>query len=129
MEKLDAPNMEVPFTLLRDSHVDLRDGFNTNFFDADVVLACDPVQYHLNHGQEVILQLNKVMLEENQFSKNYNLESTFTLDGNVNVLVYTKQSALMKDDIEYISNIFEELYPDYPDLFTNRINYYISQNY
>ncbi len=129
LAKLDAPNMALPFALLHDSHVDLRDGFSTNFFDADIVLACDPVQYHLSHGQEVILQLNKVMLEENQFSENYKLESSFTLDRNINVLVYTKQSPLTKNDIEYIGNIFEELYPDYPDLFTNRIDYYISQNY
>lgn len=127
--KLNAPNFSIPYICMNVSQVDLRDGFNTNFFDANVILACDPPQYHLSNGQDLLLKLNEIFLEGNVFNENYQLKETFCLDNNVNVMVYVKVRPLNHEDIEYIRNICHELYPDYPDLFEERIDLYLSETY
>lgn len=127
--KLNAPNFSIPYICMNVSHIDLRDGFNTNFFDANVILACDPPQYHLSNGQDLLLKLNEIFLEGNVFSENYQLKETFCLDNNVNVMVYVKVRPLNHEDIEYVRNICHELYPDYPDLFEERIDLYLSETY
>ena len=127
--KLNAPNFSIPYICMNVSQVDLRDGFNTNFFDANVILACDPPQYHLSNGQDLLLKLNEIFLEGNIFSENYQLKETFCLDNNVNVMVYVKVRPLNHEDIEYVRNICHELYPDYPDLFEERIDLYLSEIY
>lgn len=127
--KLNAPNFSIPYICMNVSQVDLRDGFNTNFFDANVILACDPPQYHLSNGQDLLLKLNEIFLEGNVFNENYQLKETFCLDNNVNVMVYVKVRPLNHEDIEYVRNICHELYPDYPDLFEERIDLYLSETY
>lgn len=128
LNNLNAPDAYPEFPIAT-SDVDLRDGFWTSFFDYDIIIACDPVQTHLPQGQEVIIKLNEVMLTANTFSKHYTVKDSFVLDKDVQALVYVKQEPLEAADIEYIRDIFHEVYPDYPELFADRINTYLSENY
>lgn len=125
--KLNAPDINTNISYNSATDVDLRDGFNTQFFDADIILACDPPQYHLAHGQEIILKLNEVMLSDNIFSEKYEVRDEYILDEGVHVLVFVKREPLEFFEIEYIRNIFEEIYPDYPELFSERISAYLHE--
>lgn len=127
--KLNAPDFNTKINYADVSHVDLRDGFNTKFFDSDIIIACDPPQYHLWQGQEVILRLNEVMLSDNVFSENYTVRNEYALDEGVKATVFVKEKPLERADIEYIKDIFENIYPEYPDLFSNRITAYLNEKY
>lgn len=129
LRKLNAPDYTLPFNIYVTSQVDLRDGINTDFFDAEVVLACNPVQSSLSSGHDLLLLLNDIFLTENCFSENYNLVETFTLDDDVEVMVFVKTRDLEKSDIEYIRDIFEGIYPEYPELFETRIDNYIKEHF
>lgn len=127
LTKLNAPDFNLPFYCVRVPCIDLRDGFSTNFFDSDIILVCDPVQYHLQQGQELIKKLNEIMLKKNNFSKKYEVINTFILDNNVKVLVYMKKEQLDKSDITYIEDIYKNIYADHHELFTDRIENYIKK--
>lgn len=126
--KLNAPDINREISYAAVTHVDLRDGFRTDFFESDIILACDPVQYHLSHGQEVIHQLNEIMRSDNEFSENYEVTEVFELDEGVRVFAYVKQKPLETTDIEFICDTFTEIYPDHPELFADRINAYLTKN-
>lgn len=127
--KLNAPDFNTNIKYVNVPQVDLRDGFSTDFFECDVIIACDPPQYHLWQGQEVILKLNEVMLTDNMFSDNYELNSEYLLDEGVKAMVFVKKESLDRWDIEYIQNIFETIYPEYPELFSDRIAAYLNEKY
>ena len=91
LDKLN-PFQSPPFLNYNAAQIDLRDGFNTQFFDADVILSCTPEQHHLPAGQEVILALNRVFQTENHFRDHYSLEKKYILDGGIEVDVFVKQS-------------------------------------
>ena len=129
LKKLNAPDFNLPFICMDVSQVDLRDGFYTNFFEADVILACNPEQYHLSSGQELIRQLNDIFLTENEFSRNYKCVKSFLLDQNVEILVFVKEKKLERSDIEFIQRVSNDLYPNYPEIFDDRINSYLKQYY
>lgn len=129
LRKLNAPNYDIPYDISNTSHVDLRDGINTEFFDAEVILACTPVQSPSSAGHDLLLRLNDVFLTDNCFSDNYKVVNTFVLDNNVEVLVYTKKLDLDKEDIEYIRDIYAQIYPEYPELFEKRIDEYLTTHF
>lgn len=126
--KLNAPDMDLPFINLNPSQVDLRDGFNTDFFDANVLLTTDPVQLHLHDGQLVISELNQIFAKKNVFSAHYVPEQSYTLDGDVTVTIWLKETELDADAYHYVLDIFQSAYPDYPALFSNRITAYIESH-
>lgn len=128
LRKIHAPELNLLYSCMQASHIDLRDGFNTNFFDADVVLSCDPEQTHLTSGQELIRLENRIFSDENPFSDNYRSTETFLLDNNVKVTVWIKEEPLAYEDIMYFGNLCDELYPDYPELFKDRIDNYLQQH-
>lgn len=126
---LNAPDKNPKISWAGVSHVDLRDGFNTQFFESDIIVACNPPQSHLQHGQEVVLRLNEVMMTENIFSRNYEIRNEYILDRGVHAVVFVKKEPLERSEIEYIQDIFEGLYPGYPELFSERINTYLNEKY
>lgn len=126
--KLNAPLFEKGYQLQAAAQVDLRDGFNTDFFDADVIVVCDPLQVHLMpEDQSVISLLYSLFREDSDsaFTKKYKLFSNYTLDRDVEAYIYVKQQELQQSDIEYVRDLFEQRYDNYPELFLNRFNEYI----
>lgn len=108
-EALDA----VP-TLLKTNHVDLRDGFPDQFFQADFVVVAEPVQYHLRPSdQRVIGVLANAMLDRT--FDNFSQVKTYQLQQNVTVRVFEKTEAFSKHDISYVHSSFEKYYKNNPD--------------
>ena len=57
--------MNYPYTLEKSNHVDLRDGFPTQFFTSSIVLVASPAQHHLRpQDQQVIGVLAEEMSRE-----------------------------------------------------------------
>lgn len=129
IRKIDAPDLALSFDLMSVSHVDMRDGFNTDVFDANVIIACDPVQYHLTHGQEVITTMNNLMLNSNEFSDNYVCKKTYTLDDGVVAYIFVKQSSLTEEDIIYVRDLYDKIYPNDTGLFRDRFDKYIETHF
>ena len=100
----NLPNMTITH------HVDKRDGFPKEFFEADVVIVADPLQYHLNpKDQEVIKILGENVLEGKL--KNLRFMKNFEIDDGVNIKVYKKELSFTNEEIENIENEFKKVYP------------------
>lgn len=111
------------FGLINVPQVDLRDGFSPEFFSADIVIACLPVQTHLKEGsQQVITLLNQLVLdEESPAGKHYAVISEHELDDGVKAIVLKRENAYQREDIEEIARLFDALYPNNKDIFYDRI--------
>ncbi len=130
LRKLNAPSMQKDYYLYWVAHVDLKDGFFTEFFDADVIVDCNPLQTHLPmEGQSVLVFLHDIFQGEGEFQQKYKLTSTYLLDGGVEANIYVKQKDLEKTDVQYVRDLFEQKYAEYPELFRNRFDAYISTNF
>lgn len=105
--------------------VDLRDGFPTQFFDADYVLVADPIQTHLPNGtQEVVRYLaEQILNQESILGSYYHLEREYSLEKNVKVGLYKRLHIIGSDVYEELKNYYERLYPDVPELFSKRLEY------
>lgn len=109
--------------LLHTYHIDLRDGFPKEFLLADVVMVTDPVQTHVEYdGQRVIWKLNELMLDENScFADNFEVVNKYTITQGIDVYVFKKIKPFTGEDYEFLINTFGEWYPDYPEMFVDRI--------
>ena len=119
--------------LMSTANIDLRDGFPIHFFDADFVITTEPVQIHMREqDQAVVAKLTelvtsmplaghfKLVMETSLYPKeNDNYHVTFK--------VYEKISHFNKSDIDFVENVFTELYPDNPALFKDRFEKYKSE--
>lgn len=130
MDKLNAPDMEHNYQLLEVSHIDLRDGFCTQFFDADIIVDCDPLQA-APKGQSVIALLHELFIKNGEagFAKKYKLVSSYKLDHEVEANLFAKQQDLDQADVEYIKDLFENRYAEYPELFLERFDEYIYSHF
>ena len=106
---------EPKFNLSGVKHVDKRDGFPDYFFDASYVIVCDPVQTHLNGGQDVISYLAETIL--NGKATNLHLLKTYNLNNNVKLKLYHKESAYSLNILTETRNHFEMKYKSYPSLY------------
>lgn len=132
-ELISLPSLNIT------SHVDLRDGFYTSFFDSDFVIVADPVQTHLlSKDQQVITILGNIMLTDNEISRHFKLIKIYDLkresgssvkDEIIKVKIYKKILPFNEDNITYIEKIFDEQYEDYPELFHNRFEEYKSKHF
>lgn len=131
--KAKAPySLEAITNQQGNAQVDLRDGFFTNFFDADYVVVCNPVQIHmLPQDQRVITVINENMMGDTLLSKHYALVKTYELipdyknkDRKDEVRLYKKISPITVDTVSDIERQFDELYPDHPNLFHDRFEKY-----
>lgn len=128
--KLDFPE-ETPFKAIYTKDVDMRDGFCTDFFDADIILVCNPAQVHLGEEhQRIITTLNDIFLGEPcEFTEKYELTEEYDIDYGITVYMFVKHTELDKEDILYVKGLYQEYYADYPELFANRFDDYILQRY
>lgn len=121
------PDSTVRPYALADADVDLRDGFNTAFFDAEFVVCADPTQTHLSEGTERIVEmLNELVSDPKSYvGRHYEPRESFSFDGGVTVTVYERVSDFMADDVRRLQGTFDEIYPDYPELFHDRFEEYL----
>ena len=134
---------DVPLNLLPVPHVDKNSGFNTDFFGADIVVVCDPVQYHLDKGQRVITELSDMVTsEDSPLHAHYRVVDSVTLQGVDNggerqsdkersavCTIYERVEPFTKEDVEYVRDRFKAYYPDLPELFENRFDQYIQTHF
>ena len=122
-------NVDLPYSLnacpmlYPTYHADLEWGFPTPFFHADYLLVADPAQTHLYHdGQRVVWYLNDLVLDpDSVLADNYRRISEYKLDNDITVYIYEKTADLTEDDYQLIYDSFNGWYPDYPELFGDRI--------
>lgn len=125
--KLHAPSMDRKYEICQTAHVDLRDGFCTDFFDADVVVVCDPLQVHLAAKDQCVIALLQGLFtgdDAGRFKRKYALTASYVLDGGVTASVYVKQQKLDLADVQYVKQLFEERYPGDQELFGDRFDVY-----
>lgn len=123
LQCIDAPATDraVP-NMFNSNHIDLRDGFPTDFLQARYVVTTTPTQTHLASGQEIITYLSDSVQNSSNylgmhFQKIYQIE----LDNHVVAEVYEKISDFTQDDLSKLRTYFCTLYPDSPELFADRI--------
>lgn len=123
LRRIDMPDaFTITSKLLATNHVDLRHGFPENFFDADIVIATSPVQAHLGvDNQHIIGDLANEFINHGPLEKNYQMIETYYLDNNVEAYMYRRICEIPQSDREYLRDIFDGYYPDYPELFHDRI--------
>lgn len=121
MYKLDYPK-NTPNYLLDTAHVDLRDGFPVSFLSADIVVVTSPVQYHLlPDDQRVVGLLSEEFIYSRKISLHFKEIKWYTLDNDVKAIVYQKINDFTTDDLEYLSELFDQYYGEYSELFRKRI--------
>ena len=120
--------MNYPYALEKSNHVDLRDGFPMQFFTSSIVLVASPAQYHLRpQDQQVIGVLAEEMSRESSpIRKRFVFYKSYPLDGGVKADLYLKQSEFDQDDILYLKQIFQDRYPNHPELFSDRFDQFLS---
>lgn len=123
IRKINMPDelVSVP-SLCVSSHVDLRDGFPTDFLDSDIVLVANPIQYHLGEeNQRVVGILGNEIISGTGIGRKFELVNTYSIESNIQVYVYRKTQDFSNEDLENLARIFDEYYADYPELFRDRI--------
>ena len=100
---------------------DFRDGLPADFFDYRYILTTDPIQ--VSYGKEnqyVIWLLADLIMNDENVSKYYQLDTKniYEIDGGIKVFIYKRISEIPLKTKEYVSDMFKEIYPDYPNLYT-----------
>lgn len=123
LRKLYMPQQsKINANLAATSHVDLRDGFPISFLSADIVVTSSPCEYHLGESnQRVVSVLNNAIIGESPLNNNFEEGESFQLDEGIVATVWIRTAPFEQEDIDYLAEEFTEYYPDYPDLFENRI--------
>jgi len=121
------PNLTPDINILSASQVDLRDGFNTSFFEAKVIVCATPAQYHLSpETQRVTGILTDEFENENSpIRKKYILGNSFVIENGVKVNVFIRTEDFTQTEVGYLANKFDEYYSDYPELFSVRFSNYV----
>ncbi|MBR6014179.1 MAG: hypothetical protein IK062_10455 [Selenomonadaceae bacterium] len=129
-------NHEALPSLMETYDVDLRDGFPIHFFDADFIVAVDPIQIHLlPESQSIIVKPAELILNPSPISRHfkkieeYKFFSGVEKNPEVIIKVYEKISDYEKSDVEFVEKIFDELYPNKPELFKNRFEKYLQEKF
>ena len=115
--------------------IDLRDGFPINFFDADIIIISAPIQVHLlPQDQSVVWKISELvtsmpLARHFRFVKEISLYPTEKVSDCVTLKVYEKISPYEKSDIDFVENLFVNLYPNNPELFKDRFEKYKLENF
>lgn len=114
-----------PFPVVA-ADVDMRDGFVTGFFDCAYVVVTNPVQTHLASGERVVATLNSMVNNpDSVIGSHCELGEMFEFDGGVSVRVYKKVRDFSASEVEEVSRVFSEMFPERPDLFEERFDEYL----
>lgn len=109
--------------LRRSCDIDLRDGFPADFLTSDIVVTTDPVQLHAApNTQEVVSFLAQEVSNPNSpIGRHYQATRSFELDNDVTATVYLRLTPFEESDYQYLADYYTSIYPDYPELFADRI--------
>ncbi len=101
------------------SHIDKRDGFPQQFLTSELVVVAKPIQYHLRpDDQKVVGILAELILNQKGIGKSYRrLPYEVVLSEGVRILVYERIFPFGKNDLESLSQLFIERYPDKKEIF------------
>lgn len=123
LKKLAMPyTEEYTKNLMYSPAVDLRDGFNRDFLFASYIVATDPVETHLASGQEMVKYLSTSVQDSNSpIGKHYTLLKEVHLDNGVTAKIYARESGYMEEDLQAMRDYFDSIYPDYHEMFSDRI--------
>jgi hypothetical protein len=116
-EKKDMTYIKI----LSASHIDKRDGFPSQFLSAKYVIIATPIQYHVRPTDQRVIGIiaEQILNQSNNISQSYKkLPYKFTLDNNVEVFIYEKVKPFNKSDLNALSHLFIDFYPDKKDIFT-----------
>lgn len=121
--KSEMPESVNPVAnMLPSSDVDLRDGFPTGFLKSKYIVTTDPVELHLQSGQEVVSYLASGVMDQNSYiGCHFSLVYETGLDNGITAKIYEKTSEFTENDLQTMRNYFGELYPGYETLFANRV--------
>lgn len=127
LRKLYAPRTIRPYKIIISPLVDKRDGFQVEFFDADIVTVSDPQYTQRSEHSKVVWSLYSEFIDDaSPIRDNYKLYKSYTLDNDVTVDLYLKINEYTEDEILYLKEKFNEYYSDYPRLFSRRFDKYIA---
>lgn len=123
LRKLYLPDtLNYILNLDASSNVDLRDGFPTAFLTADFIVVADPIQYHLRpEDQQVVGILAQELLQNGIIGDNFVFLKEYTIQQNIKVKIFKKETNFSKQEIDYLSERFNAVYPQFPNLFKDRI--------
>lgn len=127
IRKINMPDqlVSVP-NLYVTSHVDLRDGFPTQFFDANIVVVATPTQYHLGEDSQRVIGVVADAIEPGGLlSKNFTVIDEIFLESGVKATIYMKSLPYTVEQIMELKEMFNYYYSSYPDLFGNRFDDYL----
>ncbi|WP_029541458.1 hypothetical protein [Selenomonas sp. AB3002] len=122
--------------LMQTADVDLRDGFPLQFLEARIVAVAMPVQLHLRaDGQRVVSMLAADVCDDTPIGRRFVQIGTHMLhpfkDGSydVEVKVYERMSDWQLNDIDWLQEQFDEIYPDSRAMFHDRLDKYKREHY
>jgi len=99
--------------------VDKRDGFPQQFLTAQYVIVADPIQYHLNsYDQRIVGVPAELVLKGEGIGASFEkLPYEFNLDENVKAYIYKKIKPFTNLDLEALSKLFKDYYPDRQNIY------------
>lgn len=105
------------------SDIDLRDGFPSDFLVSDIIVTTDPIELHTApNTQEVVSFLAQEVSNPNSpIGRHYQATRSFELDNDVTATVYIRLTPFEESDYQYLADYYTSIYPDYPELFADRI--------
>jgi hypothetical protein len=115
---------ELDKKILRDSHIDKRDGFPFQMLQADYLVVTMPANYlQFPDGQRVVWFLSEQITYGENIGKAYKkMPYIFSLEDGRDVSIYRKTREFTENELREISNIFVGFYPN------DREKFEITQN-
>lgn len=111
------------------AHADFRDGFYPSLLDADYVLTISPTEYHLaEEYQRVVAIPNKLIMNDSTaLGQCYEEIASIPFEGRV-VSIQKKIRPIDLASVRELEDAFNAVYPEYPELFYNRLEDYAVAN-
>jgi hypothetical protein len=111
-----------PRLILSSAHVDLRDGFPDMLLEASYVVVPDPVQWEMRaeDHQVVIIPTASFHERRNIALAFERLPESFLLRDGVEVAVFRRTRPVTSGEVEELSALLREKYPDRPAIYLPR---------
>ena len=104
--------------MVRSASVDLRDGYPEQLLQCRYIVASRPPQYHLAPKDQVLVGIpNRFLIDSNKFYENYKVIDTFTVDGDVDLILFEKINGFTIEEIKFLSQEIRKRYPDRPYVY------------
>jgi len=109
---------QVTGRILRTAEVDRRDGFPWQLLNAEYVLVAVPIQYHLRHEDQRMVELpaEALLMGRNIGDAFERLAESFVLDGDVKVYVFRKVRSITAKELSDLEGECKRVYPDAPGI-------------